>query len=46
MEDAYEMVDNIEQKVSRMSKAIQTMDKRMSYNIRLIGSIIYENETN
>ena len=44
VEDAFELVDTIEQKVHRMSDAILSMDKRMNYNIRLIGSIIQENE--
>ena len=39
------MVDNIEGRVDKMQDAISNMDKRMSYNIRLFGSIMYESET-
>jgi len=44
-EEASEMVMNIEGRVDKMQDAISNMDKRMSYNIRLFGSIMYECET-
>lgn len=36
---------DIEGRVDKMQDAISNMDKRMSYNIRLFGSIMYETET-
>ena len=44
-EEASEMVTNIEARVDKMQDAISNMDKRMSYNIRLFGSVMYESET-
>lgn len=44
-EEASEMVSEIEGRVDKMQDAIANMDKRMSYNIRLLGSIMYESET-
>ena len=44
IEDAYELVDTIEQQMSNISNVIKGMDKRMSYNLRLIGSVVIQNE--
>ena len=44
VEDAYELVDKIEEKMSQISNVIRGMDKRMSYNLRLIGSIVMQTE--
>lgn len=40
VEEAYELVDNIEEKMNKITNAIRGMDKRMSYNLRLLGSLI------
>ena len=45
IEDAYELVDTIENQMSNISNVIKGMDKRMSYNLRLIGSVVIQNET-
>jgi hypothetical protein len=39
------MINEIEDRVDKMQEAISSMDKRMSYNVRLMGSIMYESET-
>jgi hypothetical protein len=44
IEDAYELVDTIENQMSNISNVIKGMDKRMSYNLRLIGSVVIQNE--
>ena len=44
IEDAYELVDTIEDQMSNISQVIKGMDKRMSYNLRLIGSVVIQNE--
>ena len=44
IEDAYELVDTIEDQMSSISQVIKGMDKRMSYNLRLIGSVVIQNE--
>ena len=40
VEEAYELVDTIEEKMNKITNAIRGMDKRMSYNLRLLGSLI------
>lgn len=40
VEDAYELVEKIEGKMVMIGNVIRGMDKRMSYNLRLMGSII------
>lgn len=40
VEDAYQLVDTIEAKMHKISNVIHGMDKRMSYNLRLIGSVV------
>ena len=40
VEDAYELVETIENKMNRIANVIRGMDKRMSYNLRLMGSIM------
>ena len=40
VEDAYELVEKIESKMVMIGNVIRGMDKRMSYNLRLMGSII------
>lgn len=42
VEDAYELVEGIEEKMLKISSVIKGMDKRMSYNLRLIGSIVMQ----
>jgi len=44
VEDAYELVDSIEDKMSKISQVIRGMDKRMSYNLRLLGSVVMQTE--
>ena len=44
IEDAYELVDTIENQMTSISQVIKGMDKRMSYNLRLIGSVVIQNE--
>ena len=39
VEDAYDLVETIEGKMNRIANVIRGMDKRMSYNLRLMGSI-------
>jgi len=43
VEDAYEIVENIEAKMQKISQVIRGIDKRMSYNLRLMGSVIMDN---
>ena len=40
VEDAYDLVEKIEDKMIMIAKVVRGMDKRMSYNLRLMGSII------
>jgi maltodextrin utilization protein YvdJ len=40
VEDAYDLVERVENKMNKISAVIKGMDKRMSYNLRLIGSMI------
>ena len=40
VEDAYELVEKIEDKMVMIGNVVRGMDKRMSYNLRLMGSII------
>ena len=35
------MVDDVENQIMNYSNAIKDMDKKMSYNLRLISSMIY-----
>ena len=44
VEEAYEFVERIEDKMSKISNVIRGMDKRMSYNLRLIGSVVARDE--
>lgn len=44
VEDAYELVDKIEEKMSSIANVIRGMDKRMSYNLRLIGSVLMQTD--
>jgi hypothetical protein len=40
MEDAYDVVERVENKMNKISMVIKGMDKRMTYNLRLIGSVV------
>ena len=40
MEDAYDVVERVENKMNKISMVINGMDKRMTYNLRLIGSVV------
>jgi hypothetical protein len=40
IEDAYEIVNTIENQMSNLSNVIKGMDKRMSYNLRLVGTLV------
>lgn len=40
VEDAYDLVERVEEKMNKIAVVIKGMDKRMSYNLRLIGSVI------
>lgn len=42
IEEAGEMVEDVENQVMNYSNAIKDMDKKMSYNLRLISSMIYD----
>lgn len=44
VEDAYDIVEGIEDKMGRIAQVIRGMDKRMSYNMRLMGSVLLEPE--
>lgn len=46
IEDAYELVEGIEERMLKISGVIKGMDKRMSYNLRLIGSIVMQGKEN
>jgi conjugal transfer/entry exclusion protein len=41
IEEAGEMVEEVENQIMNYSNAIKDMDKKMSYNLRLISSMIY-----
>ena len=41
IEEAGEMVEEVESEIMNYSDAIKEMDKKMSYNLRLITSMIY-----
>jgi hypothetical protein len=38
VDDAYEVVDNIDYKMTQIANVLRGMDKRMSYNLRLIST--------
>ena len=40
VETAYDLVEKVEEKMNKIAMVIRGMDKRMSYNLRLIGSVI------
>jgi predicted transcriptional regulator len=40
VEDAYDLVERVEDKMNKIAMVIKGMDKRMSYNLRLIGSVL------
>ena len=40
VEDAYDLVEKIEHKMIMIGNVVRGMDKLMSYNLRLMGSII------
>jgi hypothetical protein len=40
VETAYDLVEKVEDKMNKIAMVIKGMDKRMSYNLRLIGSVI------
>ena len=40
IEEAYELVDMIEDKMNRVTNTIRGLDKRMSHNNRLLGSLV------
>lgn len=40
VEDAYDLVEKIEDKMLLIGNVVRGMDKRMSYNLRLMGSLI------
>lgn len=40
VEDAYDLVERVEEKMNKIAVVIKGMDKRISYNLRLIGSVI------
>ena len=42
IEEAGEMVEDVENQIMNYSNAIKDMDKKMSYNLRLISSMIYD----
>ena len=44
VEEAYEFVEKIEDKMMKVSNVIRGMDKRMSYNMRLMGSVVPDQE--
>lgn len=41
IEEAGEVVEEMEDQIMNYSNAIKEMDKKMSYNLRLISSMIY-----
>ena len=45
-ENAYHLVENIEKKMVNIANVIRGMDKRMSYNLRLMGSVMMKDEPN
>ena len=44
MEDAYLLVDTVEKKMMSIANVLRGLDKRMSYNLRLIGSVTIQDE--
>ena len=46
VEDAYELVEKIEDKMLLIGNVVRGMDKRMSYNLRLMGSLIMPDNAN
>lgn len=42
VEDAFSLVATVETKMSEISNVLSSMDKRMAYNLRLIGSVTHE----
>lgn len=41
MEDAFALVSTVDTKMREVSNVLSSMDKRMAYNLRLIGSVTY-----
>lgn len=44
IEDCNELADKIEERMRLIANVIRGIDKRMSYNLRLFGSVIMEND--
>jgi hypothetical protein len=42
VEDAFSLVHTVEKKMGEISNVLSSMDKRMAYNLRLIGSVTYD----
>ena len=40
VEEAYNLVESIDNRMNRINQAIRGIDKRISYNYRLIGSVV------
>jgi archaellum component FlaC len=40
VEEAYNLVESIDNRMDRINQAIRGIDKRISYNYRLIGSVV------
>ena len=46
LQDAQELVEEIDDKMHQITNVIRGMDKRMSYNLRLINTTIIKNKSN
>lgn len=40
VEEAYNLVESIDNRMNRITQAIRGIDKRISYNYRLMGSVV------
>jgi archaellum component FlaC len=40
VEEAYNLVESIDNRMNRITHAIRGIDKRISYNYRLMGSVV------
>ena len=40
VEEAYNLVESIDKRMNRITQTIRGIDKRVSYNYRLIGSVV------
>jgi len=46
VEDAFDIVEGVESRMNELQSVVKGIDKRMSYNLRLMGTIILDAHSN